>query len=64
MAYGESLGTGVATRLALLRPVKALVLEAPFTSVVDVGRHAELVHRGGLYARLAELQFNISAAAS
>ena len=26
-------------------------------------RHAELVRRGGLYARLAELQFNISAAA-
>ena len=24
--------------LRLLRPVKALVLEAPFTSVVDVGR--------------------------
>ena len=38
VAYGESLGTGVATRLALLRPVRALVLEAPFTSVVDVGR--------------------------
>ena len=38
VAYGESLGTGVATRLALLRQVKALVLEAPFTSVVDVGR--------------------------
>src|SRR3990170_923153 len=37
VAYGESLGTGVATRLALLRQVKALVLEAPFTSVVDVG---------------------------
>jgi ATP-binding cassette subfamily B protein len=32
--------------------------------VVDVGRHAELVHRGGLYARLAELQFNLAAAAS
>ena len=26
--------------------------------VVDVGRHADLVRRGGLYARLAELQFN------
>ena len=38
VAYGELLGTGVATRLALLRQVKALVLEAPFTSVVDVGR--------------------------
>ena len=38
VAYGELLGTGVATRLSLERPVKALVLEAPFTSVVDVGR--------------------------
>lgn len=38
VAYGESLGTGVATRLSLERQVKALVLEAPFTSVVDVGR--------------------------
>ena len=32
--------------------------------VVDVGNHADLVRRGGLYARLAELQFNVSAAAS
>ncbi|SJZ41802.1 ATP-binding cassette, subfamily B [Enhydrobacter aerosaccus] len=32
--------------------------------VVDVGTHAELARRGGLYARLAELQFNLSAAAS
>ena len=31
--------------------------------VVDVGRHADLVRRGGLYARLAELQFNLPAAA-
>jgi fermentation-respiration switch protein FrsA (DUF1100 family) len=38
VAYGESLGTAVATRLSLQRPVRALVLEAPFTSVVDVGR--------------------------
>ncbi len=37
VAYGESLGTSVATRLSLQRPVQALVLEAPFTSVVDVG---------------------------
>ena len=38
VAYGESLGTAVATRLALQRHVEALVLEAPFTSIVDVGR--------------------------
>ena len=38
VAYGESLGTAVATRLTLQRSVKALVLEAPFTSIVDVGK--------------------------
>jgi hypothetical protein len=38
VAYGESLGTAVATRLSLQRHVEGLVLEAPFTSVVDVGR--------------------------
>ena len=36
--YGESLGTAVATTLCPQRQPKALVLEAPFTSVVDVGR--------------------------
>jgi len=36
--YGESLGTAVATRLCLQREAKALVLESPFTSVVDVGQ--------------------------
>jgi fermentation-respiration switch protein FrsA (DUF1100 family) len=35
--YGESLGTNVAARVALVRPARALVLEAPYTSVVDVG---------------------------
>lgn len=38
VAYGESLGTAVATRLALQRHVEGLVLEAPFTSIVEVGR--------------------------
>ncbi len=38
VAYGESLGTAVATRLSLQRHVEALVLEAPFPSIVDVGR--------------------------
>ena len=32
--------------------------------VVEEGNHAELSARGGLYARLAKLQFNLSAAAS
>jgi ATP-binding cassette subfamily B protein len=30
--------------------------------VVDQGSHAELIERGGLYARLAELQFGLQAA--
>lgn len=36
--HGLSLGSGVATHLASERPARALILEAPFTSVVDVVR--------------------------
>lgn len=36
--YGESLGTSVALQTALARPAAALVLEAPFTSMVDAWR--------------------------
>lgn len=36
--YGESLGTGVATRVALERRAAGLVLDAPFTSIPDVAR--------------------------
>lgn len=35
--YGESLGTGVAARLALELPAAGLVLDAPYTSIVDMG---------------------------
>jgi fermentation-respiration switch protein FrsA (DUF1100 family) len=38
--YGESLGTAVAIELAATTPVGALVLEAPFTSAVDIGAAA------------------------
>lgn len=38
VAYGESLGSGQAVRLAAERRVAAIVLEAPLTSTVDVGR--------------------------
>lgn len=38
--YGESLGSGVAVALAAERPLGALVLEAPFTSIVDVAAGA------------------------
>lgn len=36
--YGESLGTGVAVHLATEREIAALVLEAPYTSMVEMGR--------------------------
>lgn len=36
VVYGESLGSGVAIQLAADRPVAALVLDAPYTSIVDV----------------------------
>jgi fermentation-respiration switch protein FrsA (DUF1100 family) len=37
MAYGESLGGGVATELALREPVGGLILQSTFTSVPDLG---------------------------
>ena len=38
--YGESLGTGVAVAVAAEHKVAKVILEAPFTSVVDVGAAA------------------------
>lgn len=38
VGYGESLGTGVMTQLAARRPLKAVVLEAPFLSTVAVAK--------------------------
>src|SRR4051794_32550336 len=37
--YGESLGSGVAVRLATERRVAGLILDAPFTSAADVAGH-------------------------
>lgn len=37
--FGESLGTAVATTLAVEFPPSALILRSPFTSLEDVGRH-------------------------
>lgn len=37
--YGESLGTGVAVALAAEQPVAALLLEAPYSSMVDLANH-------------------------
>ena len=36
--YGESLGSGVAVRLASERQVGAVILDAPYTSLPDVGK--------------------------
>lgn len=36
--YGESLGSGVATKLASEHPIGAVILEAPYTSIPDVAQ--------------------------
>jgi hypothetical protein len=38
--WGESLGTGVAVALAVGRKIGGMILDAPFTSIVDVGAAA------------------------
>jgi fermentation-respiration switch protein FrsA (DUF1100 family) len=38
VAYGESLGSGQAIRLAAERPLAAIVLESPLTSIIDVAK--------------------------
>lgn len=40
IAYGESLGSGIAVRIAVERPVAGLILDAPYTSIVDVAARA------------------------
>jgi ATP-binding cassette subfamily B protein len=53
----------IAHRLATVQKADRIVV-VDQGRVVDVGRHADLIRRGGLYARLAELQFNLSSAAA
>jgi ATP-binding cassette subfamily B protein len=52
----------IAHRLATVQKADRIVV-VDRGQVVDVGRHADLIRRDGLYARLAELQFNLPAAA-
>ena len=53
----------IAHRLATVQKADRIVV-VDQGRVADIGTHADLVRRGGLYSRLAELQFNLSAAAS
>ncbi len=53
----------IAHRLATVQKADRIVV-IDQGQVADIGTHAELVRRGGLYARLAELQFNLSATTS
>lgn len=41
LVYGESIGSGIAVQLAAARPVAGIILDAPYTSIVDV---AELLY--------------------
>jgi ATP-binding cassette subfamily B protein len=51
----------IAHRLAtVLRADRIVVMEAG--RIIDIGSHAELVARGGLYARLAAMQFDMEPA--
>ena len=40
VVYGESLGSGIAVRLAAELPVGGVILDAPYTSIVDVAAQA------------------------
>jgi ATP-binding cassette subfamily B protein len=53
----------IAHRLATVQKADRIVV-VDQGRVVDVGHHADLVRRDGLYARLAELQFNPSTVAA
>ena len=39
IVYGESLGCGIATKLSKDTAFKAIILEAPYTSITDVAQH-------------------------
>jgi uncharacterized protein len=40
VVYGESLGSGIAVRIAAELPVAGVILDAPYTSIVDVAAQA------------------------
>ncbi len=56
--FGESLGTGVAVRLAVEQPPATLILKSPFTSMDDIARHhySLLPVRGFVKDRYASIE--------
>ena len=40
VVYGESLGSGIAVRIAAEQPVAGVILDAPYTSIVDLAAQA------------------------
>jgi len=57
--YGESLGSGVAVQLAAEKPVGGLILDAPYTSIVDVaaGAYPFLPVRGFMFDRYETMRY-------
>lgn len=59
IVYGESLGSGVAIQLAAAKPVGGVVLDAPYTSIVDVaaGAYPYFPVRPFLFDRYESLRY-------
>lgn len=59
IVYGESLGSGVAVQVAANKPVGGVILDAPYTSIVDVAAHAYpfLPVRGFLFDRYDTMRY-------
>jgi uncharacterized protein len=57
--YGESLGSGIAVQIAAENPVGGIVLDAPYTSIVDVaaGAYPFLPVRGFMFDRYETMSF-------
>jgi fermentation-respiration switch protein FrsA (DUF1100 family) len=55
--YGHSLGTGVATELAAEQGARAVLLEAPITSIVEAGRRSILAPVGFIIPWISRIHF-------
>jgi fermentation-respiration switch protein FrsA (DUF1100 family) len=55
--YGHSLGTGVATQLAAEQGARAVLLEAPITSIVEAGRRSILAPVGFIIPWISRIHF-------